>query len=164
MRLQNYREHWALERLLVYILISNKNVKVNHLLKNLRFEPLWSLFPLSCLKASGWYRNVLFKARLSSVGKTKEWRDKPVSPTSAVWRIQQCYFMMSIHTEKIRVCAFTLSRGILPMSLLQSCGEQYAAEIQTWPCQGTTGSLELLAGVWKTNEPNKLLKELVLEY
>lgn len=116
MRLQNYREHWALERLLVNILISNKNVKVNHLLKNLRFEPLWSLFPLSCLKASGWYRNVLFKARLSSVGKTKEWRDKPVSPTSAVWRIQQCYFMMSIHTEKIRVCAFTLSRGILPVS------------------------------------------------
>lgn len=68
------------------------------------------------------------------------------------------------HREVVRVSISTPITGILQLSLLQTCREQRAAEAQMWPCQVIAGSLQLLAGAWKTNEPNKLLRELVLDY
>lgn len=150
------------KRLLINSYISNKKVEMNQCLLKKKiimklFELFWRLLPLGHLKVSRWHKNILQDSLVSDERVMRETSWPHIYCFENLSNLHISMYDIHQYREVVSVSIFTPTTGILQ---LQTC----AAEAQIWPCQVTAGSLQLLAGAWKTNEPNKLLRELVLDY
>lgn len=160
--LKHYTEWWALEKGYWLTVISAtkrwKRINVYSKKKNeIMFELFWRLLPLGHLKASRWHKNILQDSLVLDERVMRETSWPHIYCFENLSDLHISMYDIHQHREVVSVSIFTPTTGILQ---LQTC----AAKAQIWPCQVIAGSLQLLAGAWKTNEPNKLLRELVLDY